>query len=68
MSILADIATGHSAGADVLFLIAAVVFGIAALVPALDRPVADAPGRPVYARISLVAVGLCLLAIAWLIL
>jgi hypothetical protein len=56
---LADIATGHSAGGDALFLIAAVLFGIAAVLELLRKP--DHGG-------ILVAGGLALLAVAWLIL
>lgn len=65
---LADIATGHHAGADILFLIAAIVFGLAAISGLFDRPLGEAPAPPVWGRISLTAAGLCLLAIAWLIL
>jgi hypothetical protein len=61
--LLADIATGHHAAADILFLIAAIVFGIAAF---FGNPAE--PPHPLLGRFSLVAVGLCLLAIAWLIL
>ena len=65
---IADIVTGKTATADVLFLIAAIVFGLAAIISFVDRPRADAVGPPVYTRLSLTAVGLCLLAIAWLLL
>ena len=60
---IADIATGHTAGSDVLLLIAAVVFALAAVVAAgiarRDRA-ALAP--------ALTPAGLCLVAVALLIL
>lgn len=56
---IADIATGHHAAADVLFLIAAIVFAVELVLGLVqDRPV----------RISLMPVGLALVAIAWLVL
>ena len=55
---IADIATGHHAGADVLFLIATVVFAIAAALAALKRPETG----------ILVPGGLAVLALAWLLL
>jgi len=55
---IADIATGHHASADVLFLIAAVAFAVAAALAALRRPETG----------ILVPGGLALLALAWLIL
>ena len=54
------IASGHATGADWLFLIAAILFGLAALLPLRVRPVA--------VESMLLPVGLCLVAIAWLIL
>lgn len=59
---IADIAHGHVDGADILFLVAAIVFGIAAIAVYIRQAV---PRDWVPA---LVPVGLCLLAIAWLIL
>jgi hypothetical protein len=57
---IADIATGHVDAADVLFLIAAILFGVAALLPLRVRPlVIDA---------MLIPAGLCLVAVAWLVL
>jgi hypothetical protein len=59
----ADIASGEAATADVLFLIAAIVFGVAALIEVPQPP-------PAVARWShfLLGAGLCLVAVAWLIL
>jgi hypothetical protein len=57
---IADIAHGHVDGADVLFLIAAVIFAAAALLPLRARPIA--------LEAMLIPAGLCLTAIAWLIL
>ena len=57
---IADIARGNAGTADVLFLIAAIVLGVATLLPLRARPIAlDA---------MLIPAGLCLLAVAWLIL
>jgi hypothetical protein len=55
---IADIAAGHHATADVLFLIATVLFAVAAALAALRRPETG----------ILVPGGLALLAVAWLIL
>jgi hypothetical protein len=56
---------GNLDAADVLFLIAAVVFGIAAVLPHTIR---RSEGVRLDLGVSLVPAGLCLLAIAWLIL
>jgi hypothetical protein len=56
---------GNLDAADVLFLIAAVVFGIAAVLPHTIR---RSEGARLDLGVSLVPAGLCLLAIAWLIL
>lgn len=58
---VADIATGHHAAADVLFLIAAVVFAVEVIMLATARAAAVSRG-------VLPAAGLCLLAVAWLVL
>jgi hypothetical protein len=78
MLTLADISTGNTATADVLFLIAAIVFGLAALislVPAAralhhdETPAGTAVRRPVlWWTPFLIPAGLCLLSIAWLVL
>jgi hypothetical protein len=58
---LADIATGNTATADVLFLIAAILFGLAALIAVgIGKPASTPWERP------LALAGLCLVAIAWL--
>lgn len=58
---LADaIADGHVYAADWLFLIAAVIFGLAAIIAG-----ARLPDRT---RGTLIPAGLCLVAIAWLLL
>jgi hypothetical protein len=56
--VIADISAGHHAGADVLFLIATVLFAVAAALAALRRPETG----------ILVPGGLALLALAWLLL
>jgi hypothetical protein len=56
--VIADIAAGHHATADVLFLIATVLFAVAAALAALRRPETG----------ILVPGGLALLALAWLLL
>lgn len=63
---LADIADGNTATADVFFLIAAILFGLAAIVYLIPP---TNPPRP-YAGWAgfLVAAGLCLVSIAWLVL
>jgi hypothetical protein len=58
--VIADIASGHVDAADVLFLIAAIIFAVAALLPLRTRPVA--------LEAMLVPAGLCLVAVAWLLL
>lgn len=55
---IADIASGHTAGADVLFLVAAVLFAVSAVLAWSSRAL-----WPV-----LTAAGLACLAVAWLIL
>jgi hypothetical protein len=60
----ADIATGHHAAADVCFLIAAILAGIAALLSV--RPVRAQEGY-VWAPVAAWA-SVALLAVAWLIL
>jgi hypothetical protein len=57
---LADIATGHSAAADVLFLIAAVLFVIEGLLLVSSRDVVSRGVMP--------ALGLASLAVGWLVL
>ncbi len=59
---LADIATGHHAAADWLFLVAAVVFAVAA-VAAYVRQAVPRDWLP-----TLVPLGLTLVAVGWLIL
>lgn len=61
--------SGNYNAADVLFLIAAIVFAIAAVMPVVrrDRSV-DGTHTRVNVGVSLVPAGLCLVAIAWLIL
>lgn len=57
---LADIASGHVDAADVLLLIAAIIFGVAALLPLRVRPIVlDA---------FLIPAGLCLVSVALLVL
>lgn len=53
--------SGNLDAADVLFLIAAIVFAVAAIVPWTRSPRGDF-------SISLVPAGLCLVALAWLVL
>ena len=57
---IADIAHGHVDGADLLFLIAAIVFIIAAIVEVVVKPVV--------LNMLLLFVGLACVALAWLIL
>lgn len=67
---LADIASGNTETADVLFLVAAIVFALAtiiAVVRAVEVTPNDPPARSFgvwYA--PLIAAGLTLLSIAWL--
>lgn len=64
---LAQIADGHVDLADVLFLIAAIVFAIAAILPAFTHvrnPDGTSDTR-VNFGLSLVPLGLCLLSVAW---
>ena len=56
---------GNLNAADILFLIAAVVFLIAAILPHTHSRTA---GTRLDVDISLVPLGLCLLSIAWLVL
>lgn len=69
MFVLADVGlvSGHPALADWLFLIAAIVFAVAAIWPHVRRA-EGADGHTVHVGISLVPAGLCLLAVAWLVL
>jgi hypothetical protein len=60
---LADIAAGHSAASDVLFLVAAIVFAVVFVVQ-----VAVARRDSTALAVALTPAGLCLLAVAWLIL
>ncbi|HEY9377374.1 MAG TPA: hypothetical protein VIQ02_09795 [Jiangellaceae bacterium] len=57
---LGDIASGNVDASDVLLLIAAITFGVAALLPLRVRP-------PVIESF-LIPAGLCLLTVGWLIL
>ena len=57
---LSDIAHGHVDGADIMFLIAAILFGIVTVLRAMSTP------KPIDG--ILVAAGLCLVSVAWLIL
>jgi hypothetical protein len=75
--LLADIASGNTGTADTLFLIAAICFGIAVILHVFGayggpRTPADpgGPGRPWWGTWPTIFVdaGLCLLAIAWLVL
>jgi hypothetical protein len=59
---------GNLDAADVLFLIAAIVFAIAAILPHVRRSTVDGTRTVIDFGVSLVPAGLCLLAIAWLIL
>jgi hypothetical protein len=60
---------GNLDAADVLFLIAAVVFAIAAILPHVRRvPTVDGSRTHIDFGVSLVPAGLCLVAIAWLVL
>jgi hypothetical protein len=52
--------SGHTTGADILFLIAAILFGIEALLVVANRDIERHGG--------LIPAGLCLVAVAWLIL
>ena len=65
--LLADIATGNTGTADVLFLIAAILFAIAALAHIFGGAprAADAPARAGYWGFTpaLVDAGLCLVAL-----
>lgn len=54
----AAIASGHADAADLLFLVAAIVFGLAAVLNVV-RGAAES---------ALVPAGLCLVAVAWLVL
>jgi len=65
----ADIASGNTGTADVLFLIAAILFGIAALLH-LFAPAAGPDPRPHYWgwTPALVDAGLCLVAIGLMVL
>jgi hypothetical protein len=72
---LADIASGNTGTADTLFLVAAICFGIAVILHLFGayggpRSPGEAPGRPGWTPWTtvFVDVGLCLLAIAWLVL
>lgn len=78
---LADISNGNVDGADWLFLIAAIVFGLAAIVAiasalrsAAAVPPGNATGNPHVTaaatawHTALVDAGLCVVAIAWLLL
>jgi hypothetical protein len=62
--VYADIATGHHAGADILFLIAAIVLAVHF---ALCWRVAGGTDPPPM-RGGLIAAGLCLMAVGWLVL
>jgi hypothetical protein len=57
---IAEIASGHVDAADVLFLIAAIVFGVAVLLRLLVRPLTI--------EAMLIPAGLCLVSVAWLVL
>lgn len=59
---LADIATGDTGAADVLFLIAAILFGVAALVYVLGL------AMPAQLRAALAPAGACLVAVGLLLL
>lgn len=59
MSMLAEITSGHQSLADVLFLIAAVLF-------VLEAITAFVPTVP--AKVRLLALGLACVAVAWLVL
>lgn len=62
------IAQGHVDLSDWLFLIAAIVFFVAAIVPLFKR-VADGTRAPLAVSVEqIIAVGLCLVSIAWLVL
>jgi hypothetical protein len=60
---ISDIAHGHIDGADICFLVAAILFGVATLLRVMVRP----PGERSLDAIF-IAAGLTLVAIAWLIL
>jgi hypothetical protein len=65
VTVLADIASGNTDTADVLFLIGAILFGLLALVALLRPPTASLEARVIAA---LLPAGLCLVAIGWLVL
>jgi len=67
MLTLADISTGNTATADVFFLIAAIAFGLGFIVYA-DAALKATPRTITLWAPVLVAAGLCLVAIAWLVL
>jgi hypothetical protein len=70
MHMLADIASGNTGTADVLFLIAAILFGIAALTHFFAPHGGPEAPRAAYWgwTPALVDAGLCLIAIGWLVL
>lgn len=59
---------GNYNAADVLFLIAAIIFAIAAVLPHVRTHRVDGVRTHVDVGVSLVPVGLCLASIAWLVL
>ena len=71
LRMIADIASGNTATADVFFLIAVIVFGVAALayvVPFGSRTVTDPPRHVYPFGAILTAIGLACVALAWLVL
>ena len=71
MTLIADIATGHTWGADLAFLLAVIAAALAAVVQLLPARRTSPDGHPVsYARFApvLVAVALALVALGLLLL
>jgi hypothetical protein len=65
----AEITSGNYDAADVLFLLAAIIFAVAALLPIVRRSRGvDGTTTRIDFGVSLVPAGLCLATIAWLVL
>lgn len=66
---LAEIASGNVDTADWLFLIGAIIFGVAALVSlAVSRPAPGAAVVRLWWTPFLIPAGLCVVSVAWLVL
>jgi TRAP-type C4-dicarboxylate transport system permease small subunit len=68
MHALADIASGNTDTADVLFLIAAIIFGLAAIAHLVPAGRSATPPAPLWWLGAAIPAGLCLLSVAWLVL